>query len=872
MNVTSEADKYMVQKILEKIPEIVENPEILARFDDKAQAFLKESYAKDIKMERVFEKEGSPSWKKASAEAEKTKNPIKNFSNKIKHGIMNFFVKAGYAEEFDSEKEEPARATENKANDVKKEEKSENLKKNSQASEQNSGKSAQEEEVSEEQTAEKEKTDKEQQETQNASEKTENKTANKENDNSEETETENNEEADEEKQNFSEEERQKQKEKLREQAKKVKERAEKDLNEYEKSRADSETKSDFDFYMNEALIDMLDESIKIKLFDRRRIEPKYFGTDEEYKTKYDFFAKEETGEFARLKQKILVEKEPAGAKEKAEALKLITKGMATEFIEAMFPNDNPSEEELVAAREALRKSNMAFLDIRLERLGFTKKPDGTVRFDGNRSDIMAAAPYVNQLKKYNRDFSTLEVAFKNTKEGAERFDGIVSLLGSTEKTIIFAKEGNDFINKISKIEGSEENIIATGSENVNIDDIFMDPIDAKEFIYELKEIRDVTARKSKRLGFKNLGEERPRLSLSNGNMSFIADYEPRKIIKQLEVLSESFNALNLPNDRLKGTSKYKPEKYKINMLPSDKNGPEWKFEITAERTISMTGDAKICEMISSRLARGNEFKNITVNGKVIKGQAQEEGTQGTKKAKKQKTQKPDVQENDKNKKNLYNETSEMQNMAENEAETPPQNETQIPEEYLNNNNNYSEHTNDELPPEVEEQIAQEYFQNMEENNQIQPKTQISQNQMPPENIQANNQQNNEIENSEKEESKTQNKKPEEKDYFDFLSMQDHGEEFFGIAQDSPEEIEFNELANQLYTDEMNGNSNAEANYRASLEKFAKGKSEKWKARAHEEIEKSFEREKGQPETENSGKPKKETNKKEETKKKKGQAR
>lgn len=63
------------------------------------------------------------------------------------------------------------------------------------------------------------------------------------------------------------------------------------MNEYEKSRSNSETKSDFDFYMNEVLIDMLDESIKIKLFDRRRIEPKYFGTDEEYKTKYDFSLK-----------------------------------------------------------------------------------------------------------------------------------------------------------------------------------------------------------------------------------------------------------------------------------------------------------------------------------------------------------------------------------------------------------------------------------------------------------------------------------------------------------------------------------------------------------------------------------------------------
>lgn len=826
MNVTNEADKYMVQKILEQIPEIVENPEILAKFDDKSQAFLKESYAKDIKMERIFEKEGSPSWKKASAEAEKTKNPIKNFSNKIKRGIINFFVKAGYIEEFDDGKEEPARQSENKN--------SEDPKSNAQTSEQRRKKETY-----------KEQTNERQQEEQSASEKVENETADKENDNSEETETKSDEEKDEKKQDLSEEERQKQREKFKEQAKKVKERAEKDLNEYEKTKANSETKSDFDFYMNEVLIDMLDESIKIKLFDRRRIEPKYFGTDEEYKTKYDFFAKEETGEFARLKQKILVEKEPAGEKEKAEALKLITKGMATEFIEAMFPNDNPSEEELVAAREALRKSNMAFLDIRLERLGFTKKPDGTVRFDGNRDDIMAAAPYVNQLKKYDRDFSTLEVAFKNTREGAERFDGIISLLGSTEKTIIFAKEGNDFINKISKIEGSKENVIATGSENINIDDIFMDPIDAKEFIYELKEIRDVTARKSKRLGFKNLGEERPRLSLSDGNMSFIADYEPRKIIKQLEVLSESFNALNLPNDRLKGLSKYKPEKYKINMLPSDKNGPDWKFEITGERTISMTGDAKICEMISSRLARGNEFKNITVNGKVIKGQAKEEGTQGAKKAKKQKTPKPDIQESDKYKENL---------------------ETQIPEEYLNSSNNHSENTSEELPPEIEEQIVHESFQDTEE---------IKKKPVQTENFNEMNYGDNQENQLDLQSENLENNETQATGYFDFLSMQDQEENFFEIESQSPEEIEFEELGNQLYLDEMNGNNNAEANYRENLEKFAKGKSEKWKERARQEIEKSFAREKGQPETKISSKSKKETGKKEKSKKNdknKGQAR
>lgn len=826
MNVTNEADKYMVQKILEKIPEIVENPEILARFDDKSQAFLKESYAKDIKMERTFEKEGSPSWKKASAEAEKTKNPIKNFSNKIKRGIINFFVKAGYIEEFDDGKEEPARQSENKN--------SEDPKSNAQTSEQRRKKETY-----------KEQTNERQQEEQSASEKAENETADKENDNSEETETKSDEEKDEKKQDLSEEERQKQREKFKEQAKKVKERAEKDLNEYEKTKANSETKSDFDFYMNEVLIDMLDESIKIKLFDRRRIEPKYFGTDEEYKTKYDFFAKEETGEFARLKQKILVEKEPAGEKEKAEALKLITKGMATEFIEAMFPNDNPSEEELVAARKALRKSNMAFLDIRLERLGFTKKPDGTVRFDGNRDDIMAAAPYVNQLKKYDRDFSTLEVAFKNTREGTERFDGIISLLGSTEKTIIFAKEGNDFINKISKIEGSKENVIATGSENINIDDIFMDPIDAKEFIYELKEIRDVTARKSKRLGFKNSGEERPRLSLSDGNMSFIADYEPRKIIKQLEVLSESFNALNLPNDRLKGLSKYKPEKYKINMLPSDKNGPDWKFEITGERTISMTGDAKICEMISSRLARGNEFKNITVNGKVIKGQAKEEGTQGAKKAKKQKTPKPDIQESDKYKENL---------------------ETQIPEEYLNSSNNHSENTSEELPPEIEEQIVHESFQDTEE---------IKKKPVQTENFNEMNYGDNQENQLDLQSENLENNETQATGYFDFLSMQDQEENFFEIESQSPEEIEFEELGNQLYLDEMNGNNNAEANYRENLEKFAKGKSEKWKERARQEIEKSFAREKGQPETKISSKSKKETGKKEKSKKNdknKGQAR
>ena len=228
-------------------------------------------------------------------------------------------------------------------------------------------------------------------------------------------------------------------------------------------------------------------------------------------------------------------------------------------------------------------------------------------------------------------------------------------------------------------------------------------------------------------------------------------------------------------------------------------------------------------------------------------------------------QKPDVKENDKNKENLYNEASEMQNMAENEMETPPQNETQIPEEYLNSNNNYSEHTADELPPETEEQIVHESFQDTEKSKKKQMQTETfnemdyGDNQENQLDLQSENLENNETQAT---------------GYFDFLSMQDQNEEenFFEIEAQSPEEIEFEELGNQLYLDEMNGNNNAEANYRENLEKFAKGKPEKWKERTRQEIEKSFAREKGQPETEKSGKSKKESDKKEKTNKKKGQAR
>ena len=281
------------------------------------------------------------------------------------------------------------------------------------------------------------------------------------------------------------------------------------------------------------------------------------------------------------------------------------------------------------------------------------------------------------------------------------------------------------------------------------------------------------------------------------------------------------------------------------MLPSDKNGPDWKFEITGERTISMTGDAKICEMISSRLARGNEFKNITVNGKVIKGQAKEEGTQGAKKAKKQKTPKPDIQESDKYKENL---------------------ETQIPEEYLNSSNNHSENTSEELPPEIEEQIVHESFQDTEE---------IKKKPVQTENFNEMNYGDNQENQLDLQSENLENNETQATGYFDFLSMQDQEENFFEIESQSPEEIEFEELGNQLYLDEMNGNNNAEANYRENLEKFAKGKSEKWKERARQEIEKSFAREKGQPETKISSKSKKETGKKEKSKKNdknKGQAR
>ena len=129
MNVTSEADKYMVQKILEQLPEIVENPEILAKFDDKSQAFLKESYAKDIKFEKELDTENSQVWKKAAEEAERSKNPIKSFSNKVKSGILNFFKKAGYIEEYDEKKEEPVKKIENSIENESKKEKKKMMKK-----------------------------------------------------------------------------------------------------------------------------------------------------------------------------------------------------------------------------------------------------------------------------------------------------------------------------------------------------------------------------------------------------------------------------------------------------------------------------------------------------------------------------------------------------------------------------------------------------------------------------------------------------------------------------------------------------------------------------------------------------------------------
>lgn len=773
MNVTSEADKYMVQKILEQLPEIVENPEILARFDDKSQAFLKESYAKDIKFEKELDTENSQVWKKAAEEAERSKNPIKSFSNKVKSGILNFFKKAGYIEEYDEKKEEPVKKIENSIeNETKKEE-----------------------EVDNSNEGTKEKNDEE-----------------------------------------IERERERQKEKLIEQTKKVKERAEKDLEEFERIKENTDTRSDFDYSMREVLINMLDESIKMKMFERKRIDPKFFGTDEEYANEYDFFVKEEAGEFADLKERIVGEKELLTDNEKAEALKLITRNASEEYINAMFPSEDPTEEELIAARDALKDSNMAYLDIRLEKLGFVTRSDGTVRFNGSKQDILQSAPFVRQLEKYDRDFSTLEVSFKNTREDVERFDEIISLFGTKDKKIVLAKEGNDFITKFSEIRTDKKGIIVKGTGEKSIDAIMSDPIDAKEFLYELKEIRDVTLHKNKALGYSEPGEK-PRLSIHNGTMFFKGDYEPRKLIKQLEVLSESYTALNLPNERLKSKSnKYKPEKYNIKILPNDTNGPKWEFNITADRSIEMTGDSKVCEMISSRLLRGDEFLNIKVNGKVIKEEMKEKTAVSEKENNPEKKETKNSQKAE-NKKIVQ---EENQQVTEPEiSEIPPESVPQgFDEDYFGNMyaDTYAEN-NMEIPNELMDEITRSFVE--ESGGRVIPREEWEENSfleefennMPPSTQKKKKE-------DEIFEEKTEKNINKNTDNFEKNNeMPVSGD----MPQKSPSQVEFEKIK-RLSKKEKYNTPEGLKEIRKMLEEFSDRNPKHWKDRAENMIKETFEKE------------------------------
>lgn len=775
MNVTSEADKYMVQKILEQLPEIVENPEILARFDDKSQAFLKESYAKDIRLEKELDNENAQVWKKATEEAEKSKNPVKSFSNKVKYGILNFFKKAGYIEEYDEKKEEPVKRLEN-PNEKENEPKKEDEVKNS----------------------------------------------------NEETEEKNNEEI--------EKERERHKEKLIEQTKKVKEKAEKDLEEFERIKESTDTRSDFDYGMREVLINMLDESIKMKMFERKRIDPKFFGTDEEYANEYDFFVKEEAGDFSELKERIVGKKEPVTDAEKAEALKLITRNASEEYINAMFPSEDPTEEELVAARDALKNSNMAYLDIRLEKLGFVTRSDGTVRFNGSKQDILQSTPFVRQLEKYDRDFSTLEVSFKNTREDVERFDEIISLFGTKDKKIVLAKEGNDFITKFSEIRTDKKGIIVKGTGEKTIDEIMSDPIDAKEFLYELKEIRDVTIHKSKALGYADPGEK-PRLSIHNGTMFFKGDYEPRKLIKQLEVLSESYTALNLPNERLKSKpGKYRPEKCNIRILPNDANGPKWEFNITADRSIEMTGDSKVCEMISSRLLRGDEFLNIKVNGKVIK----EENKEKTANSKKENTTEKKEAKNSQKSEEKKTVQEEKQQVPEQEvSDIPPEIVPQgFDEDFLGNMyaDTYEEN-NKEIPYELMNEINRSFAEEAggryipreewEENSFLEE----FENNMPPST--QNKKKEDEIFEEKFEKNTTENTDNFKKDNEVTISGD--------APQKSPSQIEFEKIK-RLSKKEKYNTPEGLKEIRKMLEEFSDRNPKHWKDRAEAMINETFEKE------------------------------
>ena len=397
---------------------------------------------------------------------------------------------------------------------------------------------------------------------------------------------------------------------------------EKDIREYERKEKETVVENDFDYTVRMSLVENLEKSIKQSLMETKRINPKYFGTNEEYTNEYDFFLEENSELFSRIKRKTLF-KEPMTPEEKNEAVRLITRTATQEYMDTLIPEKNITPEELIKIKDEIKASNEQYLLIRLERLGYELNPNGVMKFNGSLEELKKSIPYVKHMKTYGYNFNILETRFLNNEEDKQRFKEISNFLSKGSTTLKLEKVENKemLFSQLKEIQFNEKGILARGDERQTHDTMTCDPDNLKTLLIDLKKLLEFSEKKFA-VGYTE-NEEKPKIALTKKNFMLNEIYEPQKLVKKIDSVMKNYDLLNSSEEK---------RKIKIRSLFSEE--AKWEFEITTNDSIKLVGEPKVCETIVSLILEKEEIKNILVNDQLVKGEMIEEFKQKEKKQEK----------------------------------------------------------------------------------------------------------------------------------------------------------------------------------------------------------------------------------------------
>ena len=417
-------------------------------------------------------------------------------------------------------------------------------------------------------------------------------------------------------------------EKVEERCEEIDEEIKKSQKEYQDINKNTTSSNDFDFTIQKAIENALEEMIIKKKFEGK-INPKYFGTTEELlANEYDFFLNEDTGQFHQYLNEQLAKTtiKPNAPNSKAMAMQLIFNKASQDYISKLFPEGNPSIEEMENIRNILRESNKNYILTRLQRNNFLLKKDGTLIFNGKNKDIENSSIFLNQLKNYGINFNKVEISLENLKEDKEQLKTLMEKFVSQDKAIIIPQgktnESFSYLKHIEEIipvtnENGMERLIVRGNENIPKDEILKNSISTKELIYDLKEIKKTSGNKQISFIGKNETSKESTIDFLDDALVLTTERDAFKIIENLKTLSKCYNVLNNENENENTAIIIKSKEVSPNN--EGEMTPDFYFRILKEGSVEIGGiDEKMIDGIYDEIKHMNEFQNISINGKTKK--------------------------------------------------------------------------------------------------------------------------------------------------------------------------------------------------------------------------------------------------------------